>query len=417
MTRPKTLALQLNTLEARDVPAASLTSGTLNLIGTSGNDSFQVVENGGQLVVVGQKIAVNGKLVASVNMTFVKAIYTNLGSGNDFVDITDIPINLTAIGGTGNDYVAGGSKVNSVYGREGDDTIIGGDAADKLYGEIGDDSIFGGLGKDLLSGGAGDDELDGGDADDKINGDAGDDSILGGAGVDKIDGGADNDSIDGGDDNDSILGSAGDDLIEGGEGNDRLYGGAGSDEINGGFGDDLIFGDDGTDFLNGDEGNDTIAGGSGADFINGGEGDDYLFPGSLSDIVNGGGGDDVIDENEGGGDGGGDGGGGGNQGTGVVTPTIRSEWQSGLTVDMAVNNAGNAVMKGWKVEFDADFVITTLWNANMTRVGKHYTITSKPNFWNTNIPKGGTILFGFNANKAVDGTTDFSNLKLNGVAV
>ncbi len=401
MARAKKPTLQLHPLEARDVPAATFSGGTLNLVGTAGNDSFQVVEENGLISVVGQKITANGKAYAGINSALVKAIYSNLGSGNDFLDASGLSsaIPLTVIGGDGDDYIAGGPGSNSLYGRDGNDTLIGGDGKDKLYGEGGDDVIQGLGGNDFISGGAGDDEIDGGDGNDTINGDAGDDSILGGAGNDKIDGGA------------------GDDEIDGGDGNDTIYGGAGNDSANGGLGNDLIFGDDGTDFLHGDDGNDTVAGGAGADFVYGDDGNDTLFPGSLTDIVDGGSGDNVIDDggNNGGGGGGGDG--GGNQGTGVVTPTIRSEWASGLTVDVAVNNAGNATMKGWKVEFDADFVVTTLWNANFTRFGKHYTVTSKPNFYNTNIPKGGTILFGFNANKALDGTTGFSNLKLNGVAV
>ncbi len=413
MARAKKPTLRLHPLEARDVPAATFSGGTLTLVGTPGNDSFQVVEANGLISVVGQKITANGKAYDGINSALVKAIYSNLGSGNDFLDASGLSsaIPLTVIGGAGDDYIAGGPGSNSLYGRDGNDTLIGGDGKDKLYGEGGDDVIQGLGGNDFISGGAGDDEIDGGDGNDKINGDAGDDSILGGAGKDKIDGGDGDDEIDGGDGNDIILGSAGNDNLDGGDGNDTIYGGAGNDSANGGLGNDLIFGDDGNDFLHGDDGNDTIAGGAGADFVYGDDGEDTLFPGSLTDIVDGGGGDDVIDENNGDGDG------GGNQNTGAVTPTIRSEWSSGLTADIAVNNAGKTTMKGWTVEFDADFVITTMWNATFTRFGKHYIVKSKPNFFNTNIPSGGTVQFGFNANKALDGTTHFNNITLNGQPV
>ena len=67
--------------------------------------------------------------------------------------------------------------------------------------------------------------------------------------------------------------------------------------------------------------------------------------------------------------------------------------------------------------FFLSLVVLGILQRAFERYKERYVVKSKPNFFNTNIPVGGTVQFGFNANKAVGGTTDLLNLTLNGTAV
>lgn len=83
-------------------------------------------------------------------------------------------------GGTGDDTLEGGDRVDLLIGGQGDDTMYGGDSGDLIRGDDGDDTIYGGEGRDLIIGGEGDDTLTGGEGADIFyyNGAAGDDTIT-----------------------------------------------------------------------------------------------------------------------------------------------------------------------------------------------------------------------------------------------
>lgn len=138
-----------------------------------------------------------------------------------------------AIGGGGNDTIAGNVANNVLSGNTGDDTLRGLEGDDTLNGGFGNDRLEGGDGIDTLNGGAGHDSLYGGIGDDLLNGDGGNDLIYGDEGVDTLNGGAGDDTldgqggadrIDGGDGNDTIIWDATDDLanVLGGNGIDTL---------------------------------------------------------------------------------------------------------------------------------------------------------------------------------------------------
>ncbi|BEL10929.1 hypothetical protein Q0Z83_091200 [Actinoplanes sichuanensis] len=68
-------------------------------------------------------------------------------------------------GGDGNDWLAGNSARNVLYGSRGDDVLVGGGGNDALIGNEGRDRLWGGAGDDGLSGGpdgTASDRLDGG---------------------------------------------------------------------------------------------------------------------------------------------------------------------------------------------------------------------------------------------------------------
>lgn len=230
--RPFRASPGIETLERREVPAASLTAdymaATKQLLveGTEGADVIQVqqfgpltsVRNNGAAIWIHVHSASGStswttSLDAATNPVY-KVQVRALG-GNDWVDLSGLssPIETRVEGGWGND------------------TLIGGPGNDVLIGGGGDDWLSGRGGNDFLYGGWEDGWIDGGS--DK-------DTLYGGADNDWIDGGADNDLLDGGSENDFLFGRGG---------ADRLFGGAGNDYVDGG--------DDGVaDYLNGGTGND-----------------------------------------------------------------------------------------------------------------------------------------------------------------
>jgi len=471
--RPSKRTLRIESLETRITPAvtAFLSAGTLTLVGSASADILTVTQTGTNLTVTGAFINQGGVMKPFVTVASVTKIYVTCGAGDDVVSLSGVSVKSVVSGGLGNDSVTGGTAADELYGRDGNDSLFGGGGNDKVFGEAGDDTLWGDdgndtlygsdgddvlagrAGNDLLYGDGGNDLLSGADGDDTIRGNIGDDSLFGGNGNDQIYGEDGNDSIEGNDDNDRLDGGTGDDTIVGGNGQDEIYGLAGNDSLNGGDGNDTIragtgsdkadgelgndymLGEEGDDTLHGGQGNDMIAGGAGSDFVygddgndvvsanvfgeivNGGLGDDTLS-GGPGDVIIGGGGDDTIvsggGTDTGSGGGGGGGGGGSSGGTGTVFQTVRSQWAEGSTNDITVRNTSTSNINGWKVEFDADFEITEIWNARIvSHDGNRYTISNIPGFWNTIIKPNTQIVFGFNARLESGDSTAFTNIELN----
>jgi len=465
--------LRIERLESRALPStASLWQGTLSVTGTAANDTITVKEQNGRLVVVGTPIQIGGTFAGSVGLAAVSRVFIAGGPGNDVINVGTISKKATILAGVGNDRITGGLGADDIYGRDGNDTLNGGGGNDSLFGENGDDTLsgddgddalFGGFGKDSISGGAGDDtlfceadndiatggdgndvlrgnvgndQLNGGAGNDLIVGEDGDDIVSGDAGSDTVSGGFGQDTVIGGDGNDEMTGEEGNDSLDGGAGNDTMNGGLGNDKAFGGAGDDLILGEDGIDTLHGDDGNDTVGGGTGTDFVFGDAENDFVTGGEVPDFIDGGTGNDTVggsdgDVTDGGGgsdtvvsgggsDSGGDigtpggGAGGGSNATATVLQVIRSLWPDGSTNDITVRNTGATTVNGWKVEFDADFDVTDVWNARLVdHTGNHYTFANIPNHWATTIKPNSQITFGFNAHLYFDDTTAIHSIEFN----
>ncbi len=295
---------------ATALDTASNPQGGFSLIGTSGDDEFNIH------VIEDQWISITGGDGADD--------YYFWGFGAIRLDFRDAPGGIQADLSTGaiandgygnaetvsyggvwelrgtahSDMITGSAWDESFILMGGNDTLDGGDGFDRVrYDRTGVDGVTvnletgsatgtwsgaafthmisnvehvrGSNGNDLLTGSALDDRLDGRNGNDTLVGGEGDDDLIGGTSEDDlrdvIYGGGGNDNIDGGYGNDELRGDAGNDTVAGGYGADTVIGGAGNDALTGSAWGDVIFGGDGDDFINGGFGSDRVNGGAGAD--------------------------------------------------------------------------------------------------------------------------------------------------------
>lgn len=206
------LALNVESLESRIVLAAAIgydrASRTVSIVGSEGDDSAQVRQQGANLVV--SLNSAGGRFSRTVPSAQVsRVVFTGLAGNDTFTNQTSIT--SRADGGAGADILRGGRGV---------DQLRGGGDNDQLFGGEGNDTVDGGTGDDAAWGGAGNDQVMGGDGNDNVNGDAGKDSLWGGLG---------NDGLSGGTGNDALQGEKGNDWFDGGAGSDKIVGGEGMD--------------------------------------------------------------------------------------------------------------------------------------------------------------------------------------------
>jgi Ca2+-binding RTX toxin-like protein len=307
-----------------DLFDASLTTGSVSLIGNSGDDTLtggsgdDVVsgDSGNNLLTGG---AGTDTLWVLGSFHLQLAASTASGAGHDTFSQFEQAV---LEGGLGNNRLDASSATIPVLllGQGGNDTLLGGSANDVLNGGTGTDfaeitgtnivltnasapgsngdtltSIEGLLlvaaGPDsVINAGAytqGNVTIVGSSGNDTLTGGSGDDVIIAGAGDDVVTGGNGNDIIVGQGGHDSLSGEAGDDTILGGQGRDTIDGGQDSDDLFGGGGPDSVLGEDGDDTLIGGSGSDTLAGGGGADALLGGGGRDTLIGNAGADTLNG----------------------------------------------------------------------------------------------------------------------------------
>jgi Ca2+-binding RTX toxin-like protein len=278
----------------------SLSSGTLNITGSSQNDSIYIRHVGSELWVT----AYNSIMTWSSYST--RPIYSsqtvkyplgsatrlnaNLYAGNDTLHQEMGPAQATVNGGEGNDRIRGRfgmfRNVARLNGNAGSDTF-------ELQGQFA--YADGGAGSDTFrwynSGGHGpmvdyslrtanitadmDGVADDGEAGEGDNIEPSCFGIIGGSGNDYLAGSF------------TVAGTstAGEGQFYGNAGNDTIFGGVGHDRIMGGDGDDQLHGGpvgDGPgigDFIMGENGNDTLWGtGASNDSLDGGVGEDVIHP-------------------------------------------------------------------------------------------------------------------------------------------
>ncbi|MDG9704667.1 glycoside hydrolase family 9 protein [Streptomyces sp. DH37] len=97
------------------------------------------------------------------------------------------------------------------------------------------------------------------------------------------------------------------------------------------------------------------------------------------------------------GQGGDEGPGGEEPGTPTCEVTYSSNrWNSGFSTNVTVRNTGAQTVSPWELtwSFADDQKITQAWSAQVTQTGRN--VVAKPAPWNTTIPAGGSVNFGFN---------------------
>ena len=244
-----------------------------------------------------------------------------------------------AVGGAGNDSLAGNQGDNHLWGGSGNDSLSGGAGADTLEGGAGVNALFGGLGDDtFIIGVAGDvvREDAGAGADrvistvsqvlaanveelilagsDAINGtgNALANRLTGNAAANRLDGGGGADTLAGGGGDDiyivGVIGvlvveaaDAGTDMVQAsvshmlGDNVENLTltgtcalkgtGNALANVITGNAGANLLAGGAGNDWLIGNAGNDTLDGGIGSNTLEGGQGNDTYIVSGATDLL------------------------------------------------------------------------------------------------------------------------------------
>jgi GH18 family chitinase len=78
----------------------------------------------------------------------------------------------------------------------------------------------------------------------------------------------------------------------------------------------------------------------------------------------------------------------------VATTRIDSDWGSGFSGSVVLKNTGSAAIEDWSVQITMPSAISSIWNAKLvSRNGNTTTVTHSG--WNSTIPAGGQVDFGF----------------------
>lgn len=83
--------------------------------------------------------------------------------------------------------------------------------------------------------------------------------------------------------------------------------------------------------------------------------------------------------------------------------TVVNEWGSGFTSSVAITNDTNQAIDGWTMalDFAGGATISGMWNATVSGSGPYQAVNAS---YNSSIPPGSTVRFGFNAQKSVPNT-------------
>ncbi len=142
-------------------------SDTLNIVGTGGNNTLDVLFNGtaltqfegGTLTVANVESvtadlganAAAGDTLSYAGTTADVTVNLSTGAASGFASVANIE---NVAGGAGNDTLTGNTVANNLNGGSGNDTLFGLDGADTLLGGAGVDRLTGGAGNDTMNGGA-----------------------------------------------------------------------------------------------------------------------------------------------------------------------------------------------------------------------------------------------------------------------
>lgn len=79
----------------------------------------------------------------------------------------------------------------------------------------------------------------------------------------------------------------------------------------------------------------------------------------------------------------------------TVQYTTTQDYGTGFVGEIKITNGGTQAINGWTLEFDFNRALNSIWDAQIvSHVGNHYAIKNVS--YNTTIPAGGSVTFGFN---------------------
>jgi hypothetical protein len=137
------------------VSGASLSNGTLYVIGTNRDDHVSVNKVGSGILRVHADFLSDRGQNRDFSAAGIKQIVVLLGRGDDVATVSgDITTPTIMDGGSGDDTLTGGNGPNILIGGTGDDTLIGGNDRDILIGGFGRDRLVGNGGDDILIAGS-----------------------------------------------------------------------------------------------------------------------------------------------------------------------------------------------------------------------------------------------------------------------
>ncbi|HEY9761504.1 MAG TPA: Calx-beta domain-containing protein, partial [Trichocoleus sp.] len=100
-----------------------------------------------------------------------------------------------------------------------------------------------------------------------------------------------------------------------------------------------------------------------------------------------------------------------------VSFVVTNDWGDGFTADLTIRNTGTTPINGWTLAFNAPYAIDQAWSSTLTKLPDgRYSVS--PLSWNTTIPAGGSISFGYRGTKAAGTVAQApTNYTLNGMAL
>ncbi len=214
-------------------------------------------------------ITTQNTLVSSAAILIFDASTLTTGTLN-FLGTNEIDGQFSVTGGIANDTIVGGALADTLIGGEGNDALTGGAGGDSITGGLGNDTLDGGTGNDTLTGDVGNDIYVVDAAGDVVNEtstvtteidtvQAAVNYTLTNINLENLTligaatagtGNADDNIIISTNTASTLSGAAGNDTLTGGDGADSLDGGIGNDSLSGGAGNDIYVVDAAGDVVN-----------------------------------------------------------------------------------------------------------------------------------------------------------------------
>lgn len=99
-----------------------------------------------------------------------------------------------------------------------------------------------------------------------------------------------------------------------------------------------------------------------------------------------------------------------------VSMDITDDWGAGFSASVTVKNLSDVPLEAWRLEFDTNFTIDNLWNAQiLSSEGNHYVVAN--DVTTTPIGAGESKTFGFKATRDTDETPDLLNFFMTEITI